>query len=49
MIPLDIGKSSVNKMIKQGIPATIAQRLWENKILWLIVMHGSDIAKVRVL
>ena len=48
IIPLDVSKSSVSKMVKQGLPFPIATRIWEKKSLWLIVMHKDDIAKVHI-
>lgn len=49
LIPVDIYKSNLNKLIQQGLPPPVAERIWKNKILWLIVMHPDDISKVRCL
>jgi hypothetical protein len=46
LIPLDIYKSNHKRLLDQGLPRSIADRVWNNKILWLIVMHPEDIAKV---
>jgi len=35
-------------MIKQGVPAAIAKRLWEKRALSLIVTHPDDIAKIHI-
>ena len=46
LIPLDMYKSNLAMLLEQGIPQPIAERFWNNKILWLIVMHPEDISKV---
>ena len=46
LIPLDIHKSSMKGLIAYGIPEETAYRIWNTKILWLIVTHPEDIAKV---
>ena len=46
LIPLDIYKSNYKRLLEQGLPPSIADRIWNNKILWLIVMHPEDISKV---
>lgn len=45
-IPLDIFRISYEQLLAYGLPEAIAERIWNNKILWLIVMHPDDIAKV---
>lgn len=46
-IPLDIFRIDYDQLLGNGLPEPIANRIWNNKILWLIVMHPDDIAKVR--
>lgn len=46
LIPLDIYKSSVQRLFDSGLPGPTAQRIWQTKILWLICTHQEDIAKV---
>lgn len=46
-VPLDIYKTSVDRMIQQGLTPAVAARVWTNKALWLICTHKDDIAKVR--
>jgi hypothetical protein len=45
MIPLDINKSDRNSL-SRNLPAKVADRIWSNKILWLICTHPEDIKKV---
>jgi hypothetical protein len=47
LIPLDIHKSSLKGLMAYGIPEETAARIWNTKILWLIVTHPDDITKVR--
>lgn len=49
LIPLDIYKSNVVALRKLGLPDNAATRIWNTKILWLIVMHKDDIKKVGLL
>ena len=46
ILPLDLYKSNYKRLLEQGLPVEIADRVWNTKILWLIVMHPEDIAKV---
>eukprot|EP01036_Dinobryon_divergens_P022653 gene22653-30933_t len=48
LIPLDMYKSNLAMLLEQGIPQPIAERFWNNKILWLIVMHPEDISKIHL-
>eukprot|EP01038_Epipyxis_sp_PR26KG_P006360 gene6360-8760_t len=48
IIPLDIYKSTLPSLISYGLPETIANRIWNNKILWLICMHQDDISKLHL-
>ena len=45
-IPLDIYRITFEQLLAYGLPEPIAERIWNNRILWLIVMHPDDIAKV---
>lgn len=47
LIPLDIYKSSMRRLVDQGVPLLAANRIWNTKILWLICTHRDDIVKVR--
>jgi hypothetical protein len=46
-VPLDIHKSSVAKMVAEGLTPEVAQRVWNVKALSLICTHPEDIRKVR--
>ena len=46
IIPIDVYKSNLTMLLEQGVPQPIAERIWNKKILWLIVMHPEDISKV---
>jgi hypothetical protein len=46
-VPLDIHKSSVAKMVGEGLTQGVAQRVWTTKALSLICTHPDDIRKVR--
>jgi hypothetical protein len=48
LVPLDIHKSSLKGLIATGITEESATRIWNTKILWLIVTHPVDIAKVSI-
>lgn len=47
-VPPDIAKSSVKRMVQEGLPEKIAQRLWKCRSLWLICMAKEDICKVHI-
>lgn len=48
LIPLDIYKSSIPKLMARGLPEKIAQRIWNTRILWLICTHKDDILKIHL-
>jgi hypothetical protein len=48
LIPLDIHKLDLKKLIQRGLPEECATRIWNNKILWLICTHPDDISKVKL-
>jgi hypothetical protein len=47
IIPLDIHKSKSTRLLKRGIPEAVMNRIWNMKVLWLIVTHPDDIKKVQ--
>lgn len=47
-VPIDIYKSSQERMIEQGLTPAVANRIWMHKALWLICMHKEDIKKVNI-
>jgi hypothetical protein len=48
LIPLDIYKSSMRRLVDQGVPILAANRIWNTKILWLICTHRDDIVKIHL-
>ena len=48
LVPLDVQRSSVQKMVQEGLPESIAARLWRCRSLWLVCMATEDIAKVHI-
>ena len=48
-VPVDIYKTTLGRMVEQGLTPAVAARIWTNKALWLICTHKEDIAKVDVL
>lgn len=46
-VPIDIYKTSQQRMIEQGLTPGVANRIWTHKALWLICTHKEDIKKVR--
>lgn len=47
-VPVDIYKTTLGRMIEQGLTPAVAARIWTNKALWLICTHKEDIAKVPI-
>ena len=47
-VPPDITRSSVSKMVGEGLPEAIAQRLWRCRSLWLVCLAAEDIAKIHI-
>jgi len=45
-IPLDPSRASLASMQQDGLPASIARRIWSNKCLFLLRLHVTDIYKV---
>jgi hypothetical protein len=45
-VPLDIYKTTLQRMIDQGLTPAVAARVWTCKALWLISTHPDDIRKV---
>jgi hypothetical protein len=48
LIPIDVYKSSPMNLEQAGLPSMTANRIWNLKILWLIVTHPDDIAKIHL-
>lgn len=48
IIPNDVTQTNVNKMIEEGVPKVIANRIWNKKALWLICMHADDIKRIHI-
>lgn len=48
LVAPNIARSTLPRIIAEGVPQPIAQRIWENKILWLLCMHPSDLPKVHI-
>lgn len=48
LVPVDIYKSNINLLLEYGLPLPAANRIWNMKILWLIVTHPEDIAKIHL-
>jgi hypothetical protein len=48
VIPPDVTQTNVNKMIEEGVPKVIANRIWNKKALWLICMHADDIKRIHI-
>lgn len=47
-VPIDIYKTSQQRMIDQGLTPGVANRIWTHKALWLICTHKDDIKKVSL-
>ena len=45
-VPLDIYKTTLQRMVEQGLTEGVASRIWNCKALWLISTHPDDIRKV---
>lgn len=48
LIPADVTSTNVQKMIEEGVPKTLANRIWSKKALWLICMHIDDIKRIHI-
>jgi hypothetical protein len=46
IIPLDIYKSKATRLTRRGLPEACLKRIWNTKVLWLIITHSEDIKKV---
>ena len=46
IIPADVSKTNLPRLLSQGLPETVAKRVWTKKVLWLVCMHVDDVAKV---
>jgi hypothetical protein len=48
LIPPNIARSDLKKMLTDGVPREVADRVWSKKVLWLLCMHPADIPKVHI-
>ncbi len=48
LIPVKIAVMSLKEVIACGLPSAIADRIWNNKLLWLVCMHDDDIPKIHI-
>lgn len=48
LIPPNIARTDLRRMLADGVPQKIADRVWRKKALWLLCMHPSDIPKVHI-
>ena len=48
LIPSNIARTDMRKLLSDGVPKKIADRVWNKKALWLLCMHPADIPKVHI-
>ena len=48
LIPPDLSVASLGSMIEDGLPKTIANRIWTKKILGMICTHEGDIKRIHI-
>jgi hypothetical protein len=48
LIPPNIARTTLQKMLSDGVPKGVADRVWNKKVLWLLCMHSADIPKVHI-
>jgi hypothetical protein len=48
LIPPNIARTDMQKLLSDGVPKKIANRVWSKKALWLLCMHPADIPKVHI-
>lgn len=48
LIPPNIARTTLQKMLTDGVPKGVADRIWNKKVLWLLCMHSADIPKVHI-
>lgn len=48
LIPPNVASTSMTQMIEDGLPKTIANRVWTKKCLWIINTHPEDTKKVHI-
>lgn len=48
LIPPNIARTDLRRMLADGVPQKIADRVWRKKALWLLCMHPSDVPKVHI-
>lgn len=48
LVPPNIARTDLKKMLSDGVPKSVADRVWSKKVLWLLCMHATDIPKVHI-
>ncbi|CAN0093342.1 unnamed protein product, partial [Phaeothamnion confervicola] len=48
LIPPDVRTSGINKMVQEGVPRTVAQRIWKVKVLQWVRWHPEDLVKIHI-
>mmetsp|Transcript_12262 Transcript_12262/g.18578 ORF Transcript_12262/g.18578 Transcript_12262/m.18578 type:complete len:1713 (+) Transcript_12262:153-5291(+) len=48
LVPPDVQQTSVQKMMQEGLPKSIAARVWTKKALWFVRMHPDDIKRIHI-
>jgi len=48
LIPPDVTSTTKSKMAEEGVPKSIATRIWTKKCLWVINTHPEDTKKVHI-
>ena len=48
LIPPDLAAASLKSMVEDGLPKTIANRIWTKKILAMICTHEDDIKRIHI-
>ena len=48
LVPPNIARTDLKRMISDGVPKSVADRVWNKKVLWLLCMHATDIPKVHI-
>lgn len=48
IVPPNISRTNLQTMISSGMDSTLAEYVWNTKILWLLCMHADDLPKVHI-
>lgn len=48
LVPPDMHTSSISKMVDEGVPRLVAQRVWKFKVLQWVRWHPDDIKKIHI-